>query len=112
MGFVFYDLETTGVSPAYNQPLQFAAIRTDDSFVEIERVNLRCRIAPHIIPSPQALIVTGVTRGASREDSRRLSGSMPSSMSGRSSLARSRATTVFHSGQRPMVIRRCRPAWR
>ncbi len=61
MGFVFYDLETTGISPAFDQPLQFAAIRTDDSFVEIERVNLRCRIAPHIIPSPQALIVTGVT---------------------------------------------------
>ena len=61
MGFVFYDLETTGLSPAYNQPLQFAAIRADDSFAEIERVNLRCRIAPHIIPSPQALIVTGVT---------------------------------------------------
>lgn len=61
MGFVFYDLETTGISPAFDQPLQFAAIRTDDSFVEIERVNLRCRIAPHIIPSPQALLVTGVT---------------------------------------------------
>ena len=61
MGFVFYDLETTGISPAFDQPLQFAAIRTDDSFAEIERINLRCRIAPHIIPSPQALIVTGVT---------------------------------------------------
>lgn len=61
MGFVFYDLETTGISPAFDQPLQFAAIRTDDHFAEIERVNLRCRIAPHIIPSPQALIVTGVT---------------------------------------------------
>ncbi|MDP3959910.1 MAG: exonuclease domain-containing protein [Pseudorhodobacter sp.] len=61
MGFVFYDLETTGISPAFDQPLQFAAIRTDDSFVEIERVNLRCRRAPHIIPSPRALIVTGVT---------------------------------------------------
>lgn len=61
MGFVFYDLETTGISPAYDQPLQFAAIRTDDSFSEIERINLRCRIAPHIIPSPQALVVTGVT---------------------------------------------------
>jgi exodeoxyribonuclease-1 len=60
MGFVFYDLETTGLSPAYNQPLQFAAIRTDDSFAEIERVNLRCRIAPHIIPAPHALVVTGV----------------------------------------------------
>ena len=61
MGFVFYDLETTGISPAWDQPLQFAAIRTDDSFAEIERINRRCRIVPHIIPSPQALIATGVT---------------------------------------------------
>ncbi|PKP64613.1 MAG: hypothetical protein CVT86_03640 [Alphaproteobacteria bacterium HGW-Alphaproteobacteria-8] len=37
MGFVFYDLETTGISPTFDQPLQFAAIRTDDSFAEIER---------------------------------------------------------------------------
>jgi len=60
MTFAFYDLETTGTSPAFDQPLQFAAILTDDAFEEIERVNLRCRIAPHIIPSPWALAVTGV----------------------------------------------------
>jgi exodeoxyribonuclease-1 len=60
MSFAFYDLETTGLSPAFDQPLQFAAILTDDEFSEIERVNLRCRIAPHIIPSPWALVVTGV----------------------------------------------------
>lgn len=61
MTFVFYDLETTGISPAFDQPLQFAAIRTDDDFNEIESVNIRCRLSPHILPSPQALIVTGVT---------------------------------------------------
>jgi exodeoxyribonuclease I len=60
MAFAFYDLETTGTSPAFDQPLQFAAILTDDAFEEIERVNLRCRMAPHIIPSPWALAVTGV----------------------------------------------------
>lgn len=60
MNFAFYDLETTSLSPAFDQPLQFAAILTDDEFREIERVNLRCRIAPHIIPSPWALAVTGV----------------------------------------------------
>uniref|UniRef100_UPI004047400F exonuclease domain-containing protein n=1 Tax=Yoonia sp. TaxID=2212373 RepID=UPI004047400F len=60
MTFAFYDLETTGISPAFDQPLQFAAILTDDAFREIERVNLRCRIAPHIIPSPWALAVTGL----------------------------------------------------
>ena len=60
MTYAFYDLETTGISPAFDQPLQFAAILTDGEFREIERVNLRCRIAPHIIPSPWALAVTGV----------------------------------------------------
>jgi len=60
MNFAFYDLETTGISPAFDQLLQFAAILTDGEFREIERVNLRCRIAPHIIPSPWALAVTGV----------------------------------------------------
>lgn len=61
MDFVFYDLETTGISSAYDQPLQFAEILTDEHFVEKQRVNLRCRLAPHILPSPQAMIVTGVT---------------------------------------------------
>ncbi len=60
MNFAFYDLETTGVSPAFDQPLQFAAILTDADFNEIERVNLRCRLAPSIIPSPKALAVTGL----------------------------------------------------
>ena len=63
MDFVFYDLETTGLSPAFDQPLQFAAILTDEAFVEKERVNFRCRLAPHILPSPKALLVTGVSPG-------------------------------------------------
>lgn len=61
MDFVFYDLETTGLSPAFDQPLQFAAIRTDKNLVEKDRVNIRCQLAPHILPSPQALVVTKVT---------------------------------------------------
>jgi len=60
MDFVFYDLETTGISPEFDQPLQFAAIWTDEAFVEKARINIRCRLAPHILPSPQALIVTRV----------------------------------------------------
>lgn len=60
MNFAFFDLETTGISPAFDHPLQFAAILTDADFREIERVNLRCQLAPHVIASPQALAVTGV----------------------------------------------------
>ena len=61
MDFVFYDLETTGISPEFDQPLQFAAIWTNENFVEKDRVDIRCRLAPHILPSPQALVVTRVT---------------------------------------------------
>jgi len=59
--FVFYDFETSGTSPAFDQPLQFAAILTDDDFKQIERVDIRCRLSPHILPAPWALAVTGVT---------------------------------------------------
>jgi exodeoxyribonuclease-1 len=60
MDFVFYDLETTGISPEFDQPLQFAAIWTDEEFVEKARINIRCRLAQHILPSPHALVVTRV----------------------------------------------------
>jgi len=59
--FAFYDFETTGTSPAFDQPIQFAAILTDDDFNQIERVNIRCRLSPHILPAPWAMAVTGVT---------------------------------------------------
>ena len=59
-GFVFYDFETTGRSPAFDQALQFAAIYTDEDFVEIERVNIRSRLLPYILPAPKALQVTGI----------------------------------------------------
>ena len=28
--YLFYDLETTGLNPVFDQPIQFAAVRTDD----------------------------------------------------------------------------------
>lgn len=59
--FAFYDLETTGTNPAFDQPLQFAAILTDDDFNEIERIDIRCRLAGHILPAPWALAVTGIS---------------------------------------------------
>ena len=59
--YVFYDFETTGISPAFDQPLQFAAIITDDALNELDRIDIRCQLAPHILPSPLAMKVTGVT---------------------------------------------------
>lgn len=61
MAFVFYDTETTGADTFYDQILQFAAINTDDALNELDRFEIRCRIQPHILPAPGALIVTGVS---------------------------------------------------
>jgi exodeoxyribonuclease-1 len=60
MSFVFYDTETTGTDTWFDQILQFAAIKTDADLNEIERFEIRCRLRPHIVPSPGAMRVTGV----------------------------------------------------
>ena len=60
MTYVFYDTETTGTETAFDQILQFAAIRTDDDLRELDRLNIRCRLLPHIVPSPGALSATRV----------------------------------------------------
>lgn len=59
--YLFYDLETSGLNPAFDQILQFAAIRTDADFHELERHEFRVRLRPDVIPSPGALLATGVT---------------------------------------------------
>ncbi|MFD1157933.1 exonuclease domain-containing protein [Roseovarius aestuarii] len=61
MGFVFYDTETTGTDTTFDQILQFAAIRTDDDLNELDRFETRCRLLPHVIPAPGALLATRVT---------------------------------------------------
>ena len=61
MTFIFYDTETTGISPAFDQILQFAAIVTDDDLNEVNRFEIRSRLLPYIVPSPHALRVTGQT---------------------------------------------------
>jgi exodeoxyribonuclease-1 len=59
--FVFYDVETTGTDTAFDQILQFAAIRTDDNMRELDRFEIRCRLLPHVVPAVGALIATGVS---------------------------------------------------
>jgi exodeoxyribonuclease-1 len=61
MSYVFYDTETTGLNPAFDQILQFAAIRTDSDLNEIDRFEIRSRLLPYVVPSPVALKVTGVS---------------------------------------------------
>jgi exodeoxyribonuclease-1 len=60
MSLIFYDTETTGTEAAFDQILQFAAIRTDADFNELDRFEIRCRLHSHIVPSPMAMFVTRV----------------------------------------------------
>ena len=61
MSFVFYDTETTGTNTAFDQILQFGAIRTDHELRELERFDIRCRLLLHVVPSPKALLTNGIT---------------------------------------------------
>ncbi|WP_045013173.1 exonuclease domain-containing protein [Bradyrhizobium sp. LTSP849] len=61
MGFILYDVETTGLHKRFDQILQFAAVRTDVDLVETQRFETRSRLMPHVVPSPRALQVTGIT---------------------------------------------------
>ena len=54
--YLFYDIETTGLNKAFDQVLQFAAIRTDRQLNEIERHRLAVKLRPDVIPSPGAMI--------------------------------------------------------
>ena len=57
--FLFYDLETTGLNPAFDQVVEFAAVRTDLEFKELERHHIQVRLRSDIIPTPQALMTQG-----------------------------------------------------
>ena len=61
MSYIFYDTETTGKVTAFDQILQFAAIKTDAELNVLDTFDVRCRLLPYIVPSPGALLVTGTT---------------------------------------------------
>ncbi len=54
--YLFYDIETTGLNKCFDQVLQFAAIRTDESFNELSRDEIQVTLNNDVIPSPGAVI--------------------------------------------------------
>ena len=67
--FFFYDLETSGLNPREDRIMQFAGIRTDEQFNQIgEPYNLLVSLSDDTLPSPGALMVTGVTPQQTREE--------------------------------------------
>ena len=60
MSYIVYDLETSGLEPLWNVPLQAALIHCDDNLVPLSELSLRCALPAHIVPSPGALLATGI----------------------------------------------------
>lgn len=54
--YLLYDLETSGLSPCFDQVYQFAAIRTDSDFNPIEEIEIEVKPTRDIIPSPMAMV--------------------------------------------------------
>ncbi len=51
--YVFYDIEATGLSSRYDQPLEIGAVLCDHDLVPIDSFCGRCDSLPWIVPSPQ-----------------------------------------------------------
>lgn len=58
----WHDYETSGTDPAWDRPLQFAGIRTDEALNVVgEPLNLYCRLTPDVLPHPAAALITGIS---------------------------------------------------
>lgn len=65
----FYDLETSGLNPHSDRIMQFAGIRTDMELRPIgEPYNLLIQLPDDTLPSPEALMVTGITPQQTQAD--------------------------------------------
>jgi exodeoxyribonuclease-1 len=61
LSYLFYDIETTGLNKAFDQVLQFAAVRTDNQLNETDRHSIRIKLRPDVIPSPRAIITNRIS---------------------------------------------------
>ncbi|HUY53227.1 MAG TPA: exodeoxyribonuclease I [Candidatus Dormibacteraeota bacterium] len=60
--YFFYDLETSGLNPRESRIMQFAGQRTDYDLKLIgQPYNFLVKLANDSLPSPQAIMVTGIT---------------------------------------------------
>ena len=67
--FFFYDLETSGLSAREDRIMQFAGQRTDMNFRPIGKpVNLLVKLSDDTLPSPSAIMTTGITPQKTQEE--------------------------------------------
>jgi len=65
--YLFYDLETTGINNSFDQIVQFAAVRTNSDFEEIERHSFFVKLNSDTLPTPMASITHLTTIAESEE---------------------------------------------
>ena len=59
--FLWYDLETSGISPAHDRIVQFAGLRTDSDLKPVEPpFSTYIQLGPEVVPWPESLLVTGI----------------------------------------------------
>ena len=66
--FVFYDYETTGIDPAMDRPIQFAACRAQADFQPLDQHEFKARLAGDVLPSPGATLVHGLSPAVLQRD--------------------------------------------
>lgn len=67
--FFFYDLETSGLNPRHDRIMQFAGQRTTLDLEPIgEPFNILVKLNDDTLPSPDALMVTGITPQQTQAD--------------------------------------------
>lgn len=67
--FLFYDLETSGLNPRSDRIMQFAGQRTDMNLKKIgEPINILVKLNDDTLPSPDAVMVTGITPQSTQAD--------------------------------------------
>src|SRR6476620_6077014 len=67
--FFFYALETSGLSARSDRIMQFAGIRTDMDLNQIgEPYNIMVKLNDDTLPSPEAVMVTGITPQSTQAD--------------------------------------------
>lgn len=60
--FLWYDIETSGTSPAHDRIVQFASLRTDADLNPVEPpFSTYIQLGPEVVPWPESLLVTGIT---------------------------------------------------
>jgi exodeoxyribonuclease-1 len=67
--FFFYDLETSGLDARRDRVMQFAGQRTTMALEPVgEPYNVLVRLSDDVLPSPEAILVTGITPQKTQEE--------------------------------------------